>query len=211
MLRHVASLHADPVDPGRARRAARPDRPRAHALQAALRRPAAAPRRRARRRRATRAGLPRRADRRPRPAGPPRDLGARRGAPPRRRLRRAEHPLHGRGPAPRRPRRRRRPRPRRRRRHAGRADPHGHPPPRSPSDSPPASTAPRCRRRSRRDVVVTADRPARSWSPARSRPQLLAALTTWCADRDLMPDGLTVERRTLEDVFLELTGSEVRA
>jgi ABC-2 type transport system ATP-binding protein len=41
-------------------------------------------------------------------------------------------------------------------------------------------------------------------------PRLLADLTRWCADRDVMPQGLTVGRRSLEDVFLELTGSELR-
>jgi ABC-2 type transport system ATP-binding protein len=39
---------------------------------------------------------------------------------------------------------------------------------------------------------------------------LLADLTRWCADREVMPVGLTVGRRSLEDVFLELTGSELR-
>ena len=39
---------------------------------------------------------------------------------------------------------------------------------------------------------------------------LLADLTRWCADRDVMPEGLTVGRRSLEDVFLDLTGSELR-
>lgn len=42
-------------------------------------------------------------------------------------------------------------------------------------------------------------------------PRLLADLTAWCAARDVMPEGLTVARRSLEDVFLELTGSELRA
>ena len=42
-------------------------------------------------------------------------------------------------------------------------------------------------------------------------PRLLADLTRWCADRDVMPDGLSVERRSLEDVFLDLTGSEPRS
>lgn len=41
-------------------------------------------------------------------------------------------------------------------------------------------------------------------------PQLLASLTAWCAERDLMPEGLTVARRSLEDVFIELTGEQVR-
>ncbi|HEV1998608.1 MAG TPA: ABC transporter ATP-binding protein [Candidatus Dormibacteraeota bacterium] len=41
-------------------------------------------------------------------------------------------------------------------------------------------------------------------------PQLLAAVTGWCADRDVMPQNLRTGRRTLEDVFLELTGHEMR-
>ena len=39
---------------------------------------------------------------------------------------------------------------------------------------------------------------------------LLAGVTRWCADREVMPEGLTVERRSLEDVFLEITGAELR-
>jgi ABC-2 type transport system ATP-binding protein len=42
-------------------------------------------------------------------------------------------------------------------------------------------------------------------------PQLLATVTTWCASHGVMPEGLAVERRTLEDVFLDLTGRELRA
>ncbi len=41
-------------------------------------------------------------------------------------------------------------------------------------------------------------------------PDTLAAVTSWCADRGMMPEGLTVGRATLEDVFLELTGRELR-
>jgi len=41
-------------------------------------------------------------------------------------------------------------------------------------------------------------------------PQLLATVTAWCAAREVMPEGLVVERRTLEDVFLDLTGRELR-
>jgi ABC-2 type transport system ATP-binding protein len=41
-------------------------------------------------------------------------------------------------------------------------------------------------------------------------PEVLASVTTWCAARGVMPQGLTVGRRTLEDVFLELTGRELR-
>ncbi|WP_431954704.1 ABC transporter ATP-binding protein [Actinacidiphila sp. bgisy167] len=42
-------------------------------------------------------------------------------------------------------------------------------------------------------------------------PQLLATVTSWCAQHGVMPDRLAVERRTLEDVFLELTGKELRS
>ncbi|QGV81233.1 ABC transporter ATP-binding protein [Streptomyces ficellus] len=42
-------------------------------------------------------------------------------------------------------------------------------------------------------------------------PQLLATVTTWCAQAGVMPDGIAVERHTLEDVFLELTGKELRS
>ncbi|KJY27473.1 MULTISPECIES: ABC transporter ATP-binding protein [Streptomyces] len=42
-------------------------------------------------------------------------------------------------------------------------------------------------------------------------PQLLATVTSWCAQHGVMPSSLTVERHTLEDVFLELTGKELRA
>ncbi|HEX6233092.1 MAG TPA: ABC transporter ATP-binding protein [Jiangellaceae bacterium] len=41
-------------------------------------------------------------------------------------------------------------------------------------------------------------------------PDLLAALTAWCAARGVLAQGLQVGRRTLEDVFLELTGKELR-
>ncbi|GHF66814.1 ABC transporter ATP-binding protein [Streptomyces mashuensis] len=41
-------------------------------------------------------------------------------------------------------------------------------------------------------------------------PQLLATVTAWCAQHGVMPDRITVERHTLEDVFLELTGKELR-
>jgi ABC-2 type transport system ATP-binding protein len=37
-------------------------------------------------------------------------------------------------------------------------------------------------------------------------PEVLAAVTGWCAERAIMPEGLTVAGPTLEDVFLQLTG-----
>jgi ABC-2 type transport system ATP-binding protein len=42
-------------------------------------------------------------------------------------------------------------------------------------------------------------------------PQLLAMLTAWCAAQGVLAEDLAVERRTLEDVFLELTGRELRS
>lgn len=41
-------------------------------------------------------------------------------------------------------------------------------------------------------------------------PQLLATVTSWCAQHGVMPEKIAVERHTLEDVFLELTGKELR-
>ena len=41
-------------------------------------------------------------------------------------------------------------------------------------------------------------------------PQLLAAVTGWCAARGVLAEDLRVQRRSLEDVFLELTGREPR-
>jgi ABC-2 type transport system ATP-binding protein len=41
-------------------------------------------------------------------------------------------------------------------------------------------------------------------------PRLLASVTAWCAERQVMPEDLAVDRRTLEDVFIELTGHELR-
>ena len=42
-------------------------------------------------------------------------------------------------------------------------------------------------------------------------PLLLAAVTAWCAERGVLANSIRVESRTLEDVFLELTGKELRA
>jgi ABC-2 type transport system ATP-binding protein len=41
-------------------------------------------------------------------------------------------------------------------------------------------------------------------------PELLATVTAWCASEGVTADDLRIERRTLEDVFLELTGRELR-
>lgn len=42
-------------------------------------------------------------------------------------------------------------------------------------------------------------------------PQTLAAVTAWCAALDVMPEQLNVARSTLEEVFLDLTGRELRS
>jgi ABC-2 type transport system ATP-binding protein len=40
--------------------------------------------------------------------------------------------------------------------------------------------------------------------------RLLASVTAWCAEHGILPTSLRIESRTLEDVFLELTGKELR-
>jgi ABC-2 type transport system ATP-binding protein len=42
-------------------------------------------------------------------------------------------------------------------------------------------------------------------------PQLLATLTAWCAAQGVLAEQVIVERRSLEDVFLDLTGRSLRA
>jgi ABC-2 type transport system ATP-binding protein len=42
-------------------------------------------------------------------------------------------------------------------------------------------------------------------------PQVLATVTAWCARLDILATDLRVERRSLEDVFLDLTGKELRS
>jgi ABC-2 type transport system ATP-binding protein len=41
-------------------------------------------------------------------------------------------------------------------------------------------------------------------------PRVVATVAAWCADHDVLLSGLQVKHRTLEDVFLELTGRELR-
>jgi ABC-2 type transport system ATP-binding protein len=41
-------------------------------------------------------------------------------------------------------------------------------------------------------------------------PQVVSTVTTWCAQQGVLAEELHVGRRTLEDVFLELTGRELR-
>ncbi|WP_459642110.1 ABC transporter ATP-binding protein [Kineococcus sp. NUM-3379] len=41
-------------------------------------------------------------------------------------------------------------------------------------------------------------------------PQVAATVAAWCASHDVLPEGLGAGRRTLEDVFLDLTGRSLR-
>jgi ABC-2 type transport system ATP-binding protein len=45
----------------------------------------------------------------------------------------------------------------------------------------------------------------------RVSPRLIAAVTAWCAEHGVLAQSLRIESRTLEDVFLELTGRELRS
>lgn len=41
-------------------------------------------------------------------------------------------------------------------------------------------------------------------------PSVLVAVTTWCADQGVLVTEIRVDQRRLEDVFLDLTGRELR-
>ena len=58
---------------------------------------------------------------------------------------------------------------------------------------------------------VLEESPGRYLVVGEVNPQLLATLTAWCAAQGVLAEELTVERRSLEDVFLELTGRELRS
>jgi len=60
-------------------------------------------------------------------------------------------------------------------------------------------------------TAVTEQTPGRYVVTGAVDPQLLATLTAWCANQNVLAANLSVERRSLEDVFLELTGRELRA
>ncbi|NAZ85529.1 ATP-binding cassette domain-containing protein [Kineococcus indalonis] len=60
-------------------------------------------------------------------------------------------------------------------------------------------------------AVVTETEPGRylvSGVPA--DPRTAATVSSWCATHDVLPQGLGAARRTLEDVFLDLTGRTLR-
>src|SRR5699024_5058319 len=47
-------------------------------------------------------------------------------------------------------------------------------------------------------------------TPGSPGSELLATVTAWCASADVLPEALRVHRRTLEAVFLDLTGRALR-
>jgi ABC-2 type transport system ATP-binding protein len=47
--------------------------------------------------------------------------------------------------------------------------------------------------------------------PGRVDPQLIALLTAWCAEHGVLATQLQIESRTLEDLFLDLTGRGLRS
>jgi ABC-2 type transport system ATP-binding protein len=59
-------------------------------------------------------------------------------------------------------------------------------------------------------TTVTESEPGRYLVAGDVSPQLLATLTAWCASQHVLPEDLAIERRSLEDVFLDLTGRELR-
>jgi len=59
-------------------------------------------------------------------------------------------------------------------------------------------------------VTVTEPRPGAYEVAGVIDPRVLADVTAWCADSGVMPEGLALVRRSLEDVFIELTGRRLR-
>jgi len=56
------------------------------------------------------------------------------------------------------------------------------------------------------DFLVQEQPPGRYAIVGALDPQVIATVTAWCAARNVMPRGLRVGHRTLEEVFLEITG-----
>ncbi|WP_372435296.1 ABC transporter ATP-binding protein [Tomitella cavernea] len=61
------------------------------------------------------------------------------------------------------------------------------------------------------DARVAEPAPGRYTVSGEATPRVVAALTGWCVDNDVLLAGLSTAKRSLEDVFLELTGRELRA
>ncbi|MDQ2838639.1 MAG: ABC transporter ATP-binding protein [Actinomycetota bacterium] len=60
-------------------------------------------------------------------------------------------------------------------------------------------------------ALVSEPHPGSYLVAAEVTPELLAAVTGWCAGQSVLAEGLNVERRSLEDVFLALTANTANA
>jgi ABC-2 type transport system ATP-binding protein len=60
------------------------------------------------------------------------------------------------------------------------------------------------------DCHITEPSPGLYLLTGRVDPQVVSAVTTWCAQQGVLAEELHVGRRSLEDVFLDLTGRELR-
>ncbi|MEJ5919815.1 MULTISPECIES: ABC transporter ATP-binding protein [unclassified Corynebacterium] len=60
------------------------------------------------------------------------------------------------------------------------------------------------------DVTVLPVSPNRWRISGKTTPAIISAVASWCAQRDALITELTVSRRSLEDVFLDITGREMR-
>lgn len=60
-------------------------------------------------------------------------------------------------------------------------------------------------------ITVVPDSPHRYRITGAATPRGIADVTRWCADNDVLINELRVARRSLEDVFLDITGREMRS
>jgi ABC-2 type transport system ATP-binding protein len=60
------------------------------------------------------------------------------------------------------------------------------------------------------DCTVVEERPGEYVLTGTVDPQVLATVTAWCADQNALLTSARTSQRTLEDVFLDLTGHELR-
>jgi ABC-2 type transport system ATP-binding protein len=61
------------------------------------------------------------------------------------------------------------------------------------------------------DCAASETRPGRYLIRGRIDPSVVATVAAWCAEHGVLADHLGVSHRNLEDVFLELTGRELRS
>ncbi len=60
------------------------------------------------------------------------------------------------------------------------------------------------------DVVVVEERAGSYTATGTLTPRHLAALAEWWAAHDIMPAAMTLQARSLEDVFLDISGKDIR-